>query len=244
LGDALSELLDAAVDRQDLPFAIAMVANRAGVLWETAVGDARPGTPARLDTMFRLWSATKAIGAGCPLILLDRGLLSMDTAVAEVLPEFIEVGVLVSANGKSARPRPPRRECTLSHLLTHTCGFRYGTQGPGGSITSGMFASFFYPMTFAPGEDFAYGIGVDHDGGRARRRCRSSRAGRGSPPGRTRSIERPSMRCTINAALPSRGRGPRTGASSKTTAGGRPSTPRRMEWAGACTAARPTPSAT
>jgi methyl acetate hydrolase len=49
----------------------------------------------------------------------------------------------------------------LRHLLTHTCGFAYGTQGPAGSITSGTLASFFYPMTFDPGENFAYGIGVD-----------------------------------------------------------------------------------
>jgi CubicO group peptidase (beta-lactamase class C family) len=164
LNDAITDLLDAAVVRQDLPFAVAMVANRDGVVWQTAVGDARPGVPATMDTMFRLFSATKAIGAACALILVERGQLSMDTPVAEVLPEFDQVRVRVSTGDGEPSFRAPRRPCTLRHLLTHTNGSDYAVCGPGGSITSGTLASLYYPMTFDPGESFAYGIGVDWAG--------------------------------------------------------------------------------
>ena len=69
------------------------------------VGGAVPMVPeARM-----LWfSATKPLTALCALILIERGVIGLDTRIAEVWPAFTQ-------GGKGA--------CTVRHVLTHQGGF-------------------------------------------------------------------------------------------------------------------------
>jgi CubicO group peptidase (beta-lactamase class C family) len=164
---ALGAVLDEAVARGDVPFAIAMVGDRDGVLWEGASG-------ARPDTVVRLFSLSKAVGALMAMILVDRGVLTLDTPVIEVLPEFAAVQVLVGLGPGGPEFRPPRRPVTLRHLLTHTSGLAYETfdarqlayQAATGSerLGTGTKASWFYPLHFDPGDAFTYGIGAEWAG--------------------------------------------------------------------------------
>ncbi|MER8073030.1 serine hydrolase domain-containing protein [Streptomyces sp. NPDC094034] len=80
----LDHRLADAVTRRDLPFAVAMVANQEGVLWQSSAGLAAPSRPASPDALFRIFSMTKAIGALAASIMIDRGLLAPDTPVASV----------------------------------------------------------------------------------------------------------------------------------------------------------------
>jgi methyl acetate hydrolase len=167
----LEEVLAEAVGDADLPFVVAAVADRSQVLWEGSVGQARPARPAGPDTVFRLYSATKAIGAVGAMILIDRGLLEPDTVVTSVLPEFDDIRVLESIGEGGPVLRRPKRALTLRDLLTHTSGFAYDTwnaqqleyQQVTGMphIIVGTLASMYYPLQFDPGEGFAYGIGFD-----------------------------------------------------------------------------------
>src|SRR5271165_1160918 len=117
-----SPLADA-VERQDLPFAVAMVASREDVLWQGSAGCASASTVAGPRTLFRIFSMTKAIGALAAIILVGRDLVSLDTPVTSVLPDFHEIQVLETIGRDGPVLRPPQRPVTLRHLLTNTSGF-------------------------------------------------------------------------------------------------------------------------
>ena len=168
----LNRVIDEAVARQDLPFAVAMTANADGVVWSGVAGDAAPGRKAALDTVFRIFSMTKSVGSTAAMILMDRGLLKPETTVESVLPEFAEVKLLegFDADGKP-KLRAPRVKATARHLATHTSGFTYefwnadmprymeATGAP--TILSGLKVAMNYPLLFEPGERWDYGIGID-----------------------------------------------------------------------------------
>ena len=85
------------------------VMRRGEVLVDEAVGEARAGVPMTRDSLTLWFSAGKPITAVAIAQLVERGALTWDTRVAEVIPEF-------AAHGKTA--------VTLHHLLTHTGGLR------------------------------------------------------------------------------------------------------------------------
>jgi len=59
----LQHVLDDAVESEDAPFLVGMTANAAGVTWSGSSGYAAPGRPAATDTVFRIFSMTKAVGS-------------------------------------------------------------------------------------------------------------------------------------------------------------------------------------
>ncbi|MFC9838422.1 serine hydrolase domain-containing protein [Rhodococcus sp. NPDC127530] len=164
-------MLDDAVEQQDVPFVVAMVANSEGTVWQGQSGYANPSHRAGPRTVFKLLSMTKAIGSLAAMILVDRGTLTLDTEVASVLPEFDELRVLESIGVGSPEFRPARRRATLRHLLTHTSGLstktfdrkhRMWEETTGApNVHTGTLASMRYPLMFDPGEGFTYGIGID-----------------------------------------------------------------------------------
>jgi CubicO group peptidase (beta-lactamase class C family) len=85
------------------------VSLRGDVLADVGVGESRSGVAMSADTI-NLWlSAGKPLTAVAVMQQFERGALSLDDRVARFVPEF-------AAGGK--------REITIRHLLTHTCGFR------------------------------------------------------------------------------------------------------------------------
>jgi CubicO group peptidase (beta-lactamase class C family) len=81
-------------------------------------GIADPATGQRVDgeTLFPVFSATKAIAATLVHQLVERGLVSYDTPIAELWPGF-------AAHGKSG--------ITVRHALGHTAGLQYMPMGTG-----------------------------------------------------------------------------------------------------------------
>ncbi|MGU3651240.1 serine hydrolase domain-containing protein [Mycolicibacterium sp. A43C] len=69
--------------------------------------DAARTTPWTADTIVNVWSSTKNVTALAGLMLIDRGLVTAQTPVAEVWPEF-------GAGGKD--------RIEFRHLLTHSSG--------------------------------------------------------------------------------------------------------------------------
>ena len=167
----LDALLRDAVARREAPFLVAMSGNSGGVTWSGAAGERAPGQDATVDTVFRIFSMTKAVGSTAAMILIDRGKLGMDTEVETVLPEFANVQVLEGIEGGKPLLRAPRRKATVRHLATHTSGFVYefwNSMMPSymevsghPTIISGLNASLNYPLVFDPGERWDYGIGID-----------------------------------------------------------------------------------
>ncbi|MEI2637564.1 MAG: serine hydrolase domain-containing protein [Microthrixaceae bacterium] len=72
------------------------------------------------DTLFNIFSATKALIAGVVWQLIDEGKLSRTTLVRDILPEFGTRGTTSEWMGT----------ITLENLLTHTSGFPTAPLGP------------------------------------------------------------------------------------------------------------------
>ncbi len=167
----LQAVLDRATDAGDVPFVVAMTANSRGVTFSGAAGDARQGVAANEDTAFRIFSMTKAVGSVAAMILIDRGRISMDTPVADVLPDWNDLGVLEGFDGDEPILRAPKTRATLRHLATHTSGMEYEFWNPDvpkymeltghPTVLSGLKSSLMYPLTTDPGTRWGYGPSID-----------------------------------------------------------------------------------
>ena len=172
------------------PGLVAMLGDAAGTQWTGTAGERSPGVPMTADTVFRIFSMSKAIGTAAAMVLVDRGQLDLNATVDSIDPEFARIAVLDGFDGDAPRMRAPRSRATVGQLASHTCGFVYEffdaemakalacTGHP--SILSGLESALFYPMHFDPGTRWAYGIGIDWlgrlvervDGRRIDRFCR------------------------------------------------------------------------
>ncbi len=167
----LDTILSDAVAANDVPFVVAMSGNSRGVVWSGAAGDRSPGVAAGEETLFKIFSMSKAVGATAAMILIDRGRLKLDTPAEEILPQFAEIRLLEGFDGDRPRLRAPKVRATVRHLATHTAGFayeifnrdilRYMEVTGFLWIGSGLKTSLFYPLVAEPGERWAYSVGVD-----------------------------------------------------------------------------------
>ena len=171
----IDTLLRSAVEAGDVPGVVAMAANGEGPIYEAAFGVRELGAAQAmtLDTVFRIFSMTKAITCVAAMQLVEEGKLSLDAPVPDIgEPELAKPQVLegFSADG-TPRLRPARRPITLRQLLTHTAGFTYEywnadtlryveTTGTP-RMMSGRLAALRRPLAFDPGERWEYGINID-----------------------------------------------------------------------------------
>jgi len=121
-GGDIEAVLATAVAQNDMPFVVAMTGNAAGVTWSGAAGVRLPGVAAPEDTVFRIFSMTKAIGTTAAMQLIEKGKLSVDTPVEEILPQFADMRVLEGFDGDTPKLRAPKTKATIRHLATHTSG--------------------------------------------------------------------------------------------------------------------------
>ena len=170
----IDQVLKAATDRGDVPGVVAMAATREGPVYEGAFGrralpDGAAMTP---DTVFWIASMSKAITSTAAMQLVERGKLSLDRPIAEVLPELASPQVLEGFDAAGEpKLRPARRPITLRHLITHTAGFvydiwhadmlRYRESKGMPDIFSCKNAALMLPLAFDPGERWEYGINID-----------------------------------------------------------------------------------
>jgi CubicO group peptidase (beta-lactamase class C family) len=135
--------------------------------------------PMREDTLFRIASMTKPVGAALVLGLVQDGVLDLDEPVARWLPEMASPRVLADPAGPLGNTGPAQRPVTLRHLLTMTCGWgavlersplqtAMGEQGVSpGPLTPAMSGNEFaarvaaLPLAFQPGEGWLYDTGMD-----------------------------------------------------------------------------------
>ncbi len=168
---SIDTILNDAVANQDVPFVVAMAGNRAGVTYSGAAGEAANGQAAGEETVFRIFSMTKAVGSLAAMIAIDRGRLDVDTHVEDILPEFADLQVLDRFEDGKPVMRAPKTKATLRHLATHTSGLEYefwnadmprymeATGHP--TILSGTRESLNYPLMTDPGTRWGYGPGID-----------------------------------------------------------------------------------
>ncbi len=169
--DPLQQVLDRAVAAAHVPFVVGMAGTADGLVFSGAAGEASEGRAAAEDTVFRIFSMTKAIGSLAAMILIDRGKLSLETPVADVLPDWNALQVLEGFDGDTPILRAPRTVATLRHLATHTSGMEYEFWNPDvprymeltglSTVLSGLKSSLMYPLTSDPGTRWGYGPSID-----------------------------------------------------------------------------------
>jgi CubicO group peptidase (beta-lactamase class C family) len=131
--------------------------------------DLETNQPTRVDTLFRIYSMTKAITTAGALTLVDAGKLSLDDPVSKYIPSFADLKVTTPKGLRS-----PKRPMTVRDLMLHTAGFTYG-DGPEAlkeafgrlkpleskdlkEMTDKLAQ---IPLAFDPGSDWTYSVSID-----------------------------------------------------------------------------------
>ena len=120
----VDETVSQLVDAREISGAVTMVARHGKVAHFSANGlaDVRAATPMRRDTIFRIYSMTKPIGAVATMMLVERGRLELDAPVGDYLPDLRGLQVVVDPDAAALVLENARREMTVRDLLRHTSG--------------------------------------------------------------------------------------------------------------------------
>ncbi|MGV9671443.1 MULTISPECIES: serine hydrolase domain-containing protein [unclassified Gordonia (in: high G+C Gram-positive bacteria)] len=132
-------------------------------------------TPMSTDSVFAIFSTTKAITGTAALQLLERGELDLDAPARDYEPRIGEIQVIEGFDDAGQpRLRAPKSDITTRQLLTHTAGFGYdffnetyarlATEHGQPSIVTSSMAALQSPLLFDPGTQWEYGSNIDWTG--------------------------------------------------------------------------------
>ena len=157
---------------QDVPFLVGMVGDAGGVIWSGAAGERSPGQAATVDTVFRIFSMTKAVGSTAAMILIDRGKLERRHGRRNH-PARVRraegAGRLRRRAPEAARTahQGDRAASGDAHVgpglrvLEHRSAALHGGYRCASRSSRGWPLRSSYPLQFEPGERWDYGIGID-----------------------------------------------------------------------------------
>jgi methyl acetate hydrolase len=160
-----------------VPGVVAVATDRNANTYEGAFGVRQAGAhaPMTTDSVFAIFSTTKAITGTACLQLVEDGKLELDAPAKTYAPEIGKVQVLDGFDD-AGKPklRAPKRDITTRMLLLHTAGFGYDffnenynqlAQNHGQpSVITASHASIRTPLLFDPGEKWEYGSNIDWAG--------------------------------------------------------------------------------
>lgn len=174
----LKSACDAVLNRvttgdQRVPGVVAMVTDRSGDIYSGASGERRlDGDAMTDDTVFAIFSTTKAIAGTTALQCVEDGLLDLDAPAKEYAPAIGKLQV-IEGFGEDGQPklRAPKSDVTTRQLMLHTGGFGYdffsetykrmAEEHGQPSVVSGSRAAIETPLLFDPGERWEYGSNID-----------------------------------------------------------------------------------
>ncbi len=173
----MNDTLDKLIKGTQLPGVAATVLVDGNVVYEGAGGVRVAGQPAPMtvDTVFAIFSMTKAITGAAAMQLVERGKLDLDKPASTYISAIGDIKVLdgFDADGH-AKLRPPTNPITLRNLLAHTSGCAYELWNADlkkaqadlalPSIFSLEKAGLGAPLMFDPGTAWEYGTGIDWAG--------------------------------------------------------------------------------
>ena len=118
-----------------IPGAIVLIRQHGKPVYHQSFGvqDVESKAPITDQTIFRLFSMTKAITSVAAMTLVDEGKLKLDEPVSKYIPSFANVSVGVEKKAddgtKTLELVPPNRAPTILDLMRHTSGITYGFYG-------------------------------------------------------------------------------------------------------------------
>jgi methyl acetate hydrolase len=160
-----------------VPGVVAVATDRNANTYEGAFGVRQAGAhvPMTTDSIFAIFSTTKAITGTACLQLVEDSKLDLDAPAKTYAPEIGKLQVLDGFDD-AGKPklRAPKRDITTRMLLLHTAGFGYDffnenynqlAQNHGQpSVITASHASIRTPLLFDPGEQWEYGSNIDWAG--------------------------------------------------------------------------------
>ena len=160
-----------------VPGVVAVATDRNANIYEGALGVRQAGANAAMttDSVFAIFSTTKAITGTACLQLVEDGKLDLDAPAKTYAPEIGKLQVLDGFD-EAGKPklRAPKRDITTRMLLTHTAGFGYdffnesynrlAQEHKQPSVITASHASIRTPLLFDPGEKWEYGSNMDWAG--------------------------------------------------------------------------------
>jgi methyl acetate hydrolase len=178
LTKSFDSVLNGVVDGNPrVPGVVAMVTDRKGNIYEGAAGvrDLSTNAPMTTDSVFAIFSTTKAITGTCVLQCVEEGLLDLDAPAKNYAPALGKLQVLDGFdNSGNPITRAPKRDVTTRMLMLHTAGFGYDffnaqynrlaeDHGQPSVITASR-GSIETPLLFDPGDQWEYGTNIDWAG--------------------------------------------------------------------------------
>ena len=124
LGERVGAALQEFVDRRQIAGAVVAVGRRGAPAHLEARGMADLGNdrPMRADTIFRIYSMTKAVGSTAVMMLCNAGKLELDAPAADYLPRLRGLPVAPLPGADTSGAAATYRESTVRDLLRHTAG--------------------------------------------------------------------------------------------------------------------------
>jgi methyl acetate hydrolase len=167
-------LRDVAERENGVPGVVAMATGREDNIYEGAAGKRELGKEAAMttDTVFAIFSCTKALTGVAVMQLVEEGVLGLDSPAKEYAPEISDIQVLEGFDAEGQlRLRLPKSDVTVGQLMLHTAGFgydffnedlvKYGEVRDVPSVVTASMASLRSALLFDPGESWEYGSNID-----------------------------------------------------------------------------------
>ncbi len=85
------------------------------------------------NTLWRIYSMTKPVAGMAAMLLIAQGRIALDQPIADFMPEFGAMQVLIDPKAGLAA-KPASRPITVRHLLTHTSGIGAAIPMVGGPL--------------------------------------------------------------------------------------------------------------
>jgi len=125
----IDDMLQDAIDKEEIPGAVALVARKGKIVYYKAFGmaDNTANRSLQKDAIFRIASQSKAITSTAVMMLWEEGKFRLDDPISKYIPEFENVQVLDSLlEDLTYTTIKANKPISIRHLITHTSGIGYG----------------------------------------------------------------------------------------------------------------------
>lgn len=156
---------------------VTLVARQGKIAHFSAVGyqDVQREIPMETDTIFRIYSMTKAIATTALMQLYEEGAFQLRDPLSRYIPEFANLEVLRTPGSDLDDTVPLERQPTVQDLLRHTAGLSHGlgvSEYDQHFVGSGIFSTETsleemmtllseIPLMNQPGSQYRYSVGPD-----------------------------------------------------------------------------------